>query len=549
VRGPGDRACYDARMRTRDDVSAEKLRGSFATPSRLVQRCLDRIAELTAGRDGLLALEPSAGDGTFVRALATHPLRERLAHVTACEPDPRDAERCRHALAGTRLDGEVQRRSALGLAKPRFDVAFGNPPFVRFQFVSATDRRDADRLAARLGIRLQGVANLWVAVLLAALTSLRDGGSFAFVVPSECFTGVSAGCLRRWLAEGAEDLAVELFGPGSFPGVVQEVVVLSGRRSVAPARHPRLHLDDHSGPTARRWTHRIDARESTWTRWLLGPGELDALERAASSPGVVALGRVARFEVAAVTGANDFFSVDGPTLARYGLEPWARPLLPRVRHARGLVYGHADHEATVASGARTALLDFAAGASDPRAHDGARRYLHEGEEAGLPTRFKCRIRDPWFRVPSVRAGDLMLSKRTHRDVRLVLNDAGVVTTDTIYRGWSLHPEPAPADVVASFHNSLTLLSCELEGRSFGGGVLELVPSEIARLAVPVVAGAGTRLGVLDARARDDGLDAVVAATDAVVTDGVPDLDHETLGRLRDAHAALRARRLARSRRR
>jgi hypothetical protein len=281
---------------------------------------------------------------------------------------------------------------------------------------------------------------------------------------------------------------------------------------------------------------------------LLTPNELDALEDATASPTVAPLADVARFEVAAVTGANDFFSVDASTVDHYGLEPWARPLLPRVRHAPGLVYTASDHAATVASGARAALLDFAAGTIDPDTRDGARRYLRSGVAAGLPARFKCRIREPWFRVPSVRAGTLMLSKRTHRDVRLVLNDAGVVTTDTIYRGWMLGPRFSAGDLVASFHNSLTLLSCELEGRSFGGGVLELVPSEISRVVVPVVDGAEGRLRGLDRTARGDGLEAVVDATDGFVTSG-GGLEREVVDRLRDAHASLRTRRMARSRRR
>jgi adenine-specific DNA methylase len=534
-------------MRTRDEVSTEKLRGSFATPPRLVRRCLDRVIELTDGRDALHALEPSAGDGAFVRALATHPLRARIARMTACEPDREDARRSGDALVAAGLDGEVRRASALALPEAGYDVAFGNPPFVRFQFVSATDRRDAELLAERVGLRLNGVSNLWVAVLLAALSALRDGGAFAFVVPSECFTGVSAGALRRWLAGGADELTVELFGPGSFPGVVQEVVVLSGRRTVDRARPPRLHLDDHSGVTARRWTHTIDGRDSPWTRWLLSPVELDALGRATASPTVERLGDVARFEVAAVTGANDFFSVDAATVDRFGLEPWARPLLPRVRHAPGLVYTATDHAATVASGARAALLDFAADTIDPDTHDGARRYLRSGVDAGLPARFKCRIREPWFRVPSVRAGTLMLSKRTHRDVRVVLNDAGVVTTDTIYRGSMLTPRLLAAGLVASFHNSLTLLSCELEGRSFGGGVLELVPSEIGRVVILAAPGAEARLTELDVTARRDGLEAVVDATDGFLVSGCG-LDREVVARLRDAHASLRTRRMARSRR-
>jgi adenine-specific DNA-methyltransferase len=193
-------------------------------------------------------------------------------------------------------------------------------------------------------------------------------------------------------------------------------------------------------------------------------------------------------------------------------------------------------------------LDFAAGTIDPYTRDGARQYLRTGVEAGLPARFKCRIREPWFRVPSVRAGTLMLSKRTHRDVRVVLNDAGVVTTDTIYRGWMLSARLSAAALVASFHNSLTLLSCELEGRSFGGGVLELVPSEIGRVVVPVVDGAASRLRELDRTARGEGLATVVEATDGFLTSRAG-LEREVVDRLRDAHASLRSRRMARSRRR
>ena len=44
---------------------------------------------------------------------------------------------------------------------------------------------------------------------------------------------------------------------------------------------------------------------------------------------------------------------------------------------------------------------------------------------------------------------------------------------------------ASARFVSSFVNSLTALSAELEGRHYGGGVLELVPSEINRLIVPI----------------------------------------------------------------
>jgi hypothetical protein len=59
------------------------------------------------------------------------------------------------------------------------------------------------------------------------------------------------------------------------------------------------------------------------------------------------------------------------------------------------------------------------------------------------------------------------------------------TTDTAYRILPKEGTNVSA-LVLGFVNSLTALSAEMEGRSYGGGVLELVPSEIERLLVPVI---------------------------------------------------------------
>ena len=40
--------------------------------------------------------------------------------------------------------------------------------------------------------------------------------------------------------------------------------------------------------------------------------------------------------------------------------------------------------------------------------------------------------------------------------------------------------------IYSFYNTLTLLLCELNGRYYGGGVLELIPSEFKKLSIPYV---------------------------------------------------------------
>lgn len=539
-------------MKTRNEVTADKLRGGFYTPDDLVDLCLTRIASLTRGRSRLRLLEPSAGDGAFIRGVARSSFRDRVEHVEAVELIESEAKKSAAAIRESALTGSVLTRNAIQWAVESdacFDAAVGNPPFVRFQFLSKDDRGFTHQLAQRLGVSFAGVSNLWLPVLLGALSRLRTGGAFAFVVPAESFTGISAGSLRSWLVHNTSALRFDLFAPGSFPNVLQEVVVMSGKRVEASPGGVTCTITEHSR-TGRRTSaeHFIVSGPEPWTRYLLTRDQLDAVNEASGLAATSKLGLLARFEVAAVTGANDYFSVDSRTLDEHGLRPWSRALLPRIRHAAGLRYTDDDHARADAAGARVHLLDFSADRPDPEAHNGPSAYLAKGIDAELHLRYKCRIREPWYRVPFIRAGELMLSKRSHRYPRVVLNEVGVVTTDTIYRGTALGRLVGHADdFTAGFHNSLTLLSAELEGRSFGGGVLELVPSEVSRLLVPFIPGFAAELDRLDAVARAGGESQdLVDETDRLLAKADVGFDQALMDRLSSARLALLQRRLDRN---
>lgn len=539
-------------VKTRNEVTADKLRGGFYTPRDLVDFCIERAAALAPAEARLRVLEPSIGDGAFVTGLSESALAASVDSVLGLEVDPREATKAVSALDRSGLSGRILEASAIGWAadtSETFDVAVGNPPFVRFQFLRPRDKAALIPLGKRLGLSFGGVSNLWIPVLLGALSRLRPGGAAAFVIPTECLTGVSAGSVRRWLVEHVDELRLDLFPPGSFPGVLQEILVLSGRRGDRVASAGTLELVEHSMSGERAsWRYLIQAGPDSWSRYLLEPRQLEALDTACALLPVRLLGETASLEVSIVTGANDYFSAETATVSEFELARWAEPLLPRLRHASGLIYKRADQRATALSGARAWLLDFSADRPDPLDFAQPRAYLELGQERELHLRYKCRIRDPWYRVPSVRSGELLLSKRSHRFHRLVLNTAGALTTDTIYRG-RMRPGfgDKARDLVAGFHNSLTLLSAELEGRSFGGGVLELVPSEIARLKVPLVDGFARHLASLDSLLRASGSDeSVVEATDVLLVSSNLGFAPELMQTLREARYSLLARRLGRN---
>jgi hypothetical protein len=147
-----------------------------------------------------------------------------------------------------------------------------------------------------------------------------------------------------------------------------------------------------------------------------------------------------------------------------------------------------------------------------------REHLAEGEELGFHKRYKCRIRDPWWELPIPSAGppDLLLTYCSSEHPRLAQNAANVLTTNTIH-GVRLGASADPEALAAGFYNSLTLLSAELMGRSYGGGVLKLEPTEAEALLIPhIPAEVGALLPVVDRAIRDRELEAALDLVDPLV---------------------------------
>lgn len=127
-----------------------------------------------------------------------------------------------------------------------------------------------------------------------------------------------------------------------------------------------------------------------------------------------------------------------------------------------------------------------------------------------------------------------------------------MTTDTIYRGNILpNYQGQELNLVAVFHNSLTLLSAEIEGRSFGGGVLELVPSEISRLLIPFPIQqekATEHLSCIVRKniATSEKSDQLVEATDELISQHIEGFTSDLMDQLQAARQTLLERRLSRN---
>jgi adenine-specific DNA methylase len=373
------------------------------------------------------------------------------------------------------------------------------------------------------------------------------------VIPAEIMHVLHANSLIAYLLKTCDEVAVvhleDLFSDDVLQGVVL-LLCTKGRkltRRRAKIAFPHAGTLDLVNGHAVDFLHSIrfmsaDKLDYKWMEGLLTTEEVGVYEKAKSLASVHRFADLASVDVGIVTGANNFFLVPDTTVKEYGLAQFAHPMFGRSSHVRGVQVRSSDIEDNRRQGLPSNFIHFPALEKD-RLPKGARAYIELGEQQKLHTRYKCRIRKPWYVVPSVWAADVAMLKRAHDIPRLILNEARAYTTDTAYR-IRMHAlnHDKGARLVWNFVNSLTALSAELEGRHYGGGVIELVPSEIERLLIPFVPGGQRELRHLDTLFRTGKrADQILKEQDALILKSVG-LSEEERGILHNAWLRLKRRR-------
>jgi len=220
-----------------------------------------------------------------------------------------------------------------------------------------------------------------------------------------------------------------------------------------------------------------------------------------------------RVEVGIVTGDNDFFILRQGDAERFP-EQNLVPIITSARAMRGIRFDTDDFRQVVSEGRPAYLLNL----QQPRSMlpSSVRDYLEIGEQRKVSLRFKCRVRDPWYAVPGIWQPDAILLRQAGDMPRLIHLAKKCAATDTIHRVTWKQPSRGRR-YAASFMNTWTLLASELTGRSYGGGVLELMPGEANKLPIPEpVEALDDIFDIVDDRVRSRDLFAAVEIVDDVV---------------------------------
>lgn len=546
------------------DLDPDKLRGGYYTPAELAVW----MARWAVRQEADAVLEPSCGDGSFLSAAADRllelgtPRDAVAARLRGLEIIENEAESARSKLRskiGAAADGVVETGDFFAWfsnpGRPNFDAVVGNPPFIRYQSFPEPHRTRAMEIMVELGMKPNRLTNIWVPFVAAAAAVLRPGGCLALVLPAELLQVTYASQLRSFLADRFERIDVVACNELFFANAEQEVVLLLADGALAnPSSSNECCVALTETATVREITEQTPAAvlsvavpkavrhdSEKWLKYFLTNSEIGLMRELRESQVATTLSTHAQIDVGVVTGKNEFFVLDADRVAQFRLGGHTVPVVSRSVQMKGAVITEEEWGRLSAAGDRVHLLNLKP-INGSKLGKGLESYIKQGEEAGFHSGYKCSIRTPWYAVPSIWIPDGLVFRQIYDFPRVVLNRAGATSTDTIHRLKS----HVPAEfLIPNFYTHLTGASAEIEGRSYGGGVLELEPTEAERLLVPAVLRESLPLEEIDRLVRAGRLDEALEENDRVILMAGMGLTASECAVLKGIWIRMRDRRLAR----
>jgi adenine-specific DNA-methyltransferase len=418
---------------------------------------------------GATWLEPSHGNGAFVKAIAR--LGVGSERIVAVDLDPETAAADRLATTMRGIDFLVWAKET----DRRFDRIVGNPPFISIAQLPPSLQESAASILDLNGRPIGKGANLWYAFVLASLRLLRKGGCLAFILPSAAEFADYCAAMRLGVAERFGMLELYRCGRPLFDDVQEGTLVAVARDyGLGPGVVSRRSFDTRAGLTQGLSKSRRIA------------GHRCPNGKALRSSARVTLGSIADIGLGGVTGDADFFLMGEQKRALLGLPTKAlKPVVSRARHLRSALLTQNDWDNLKAEGERIWLFNPPVALTR---HSRVRRYLKLEPTKGGCNReaYKVSIRDPWYRTPMPMVPDAFLSGMSQHGPWLCINETHCVNaTNTLYvarfssrnrRDWYMW--------------ALALLSSEARrqirriGRRYPDGLIKYEPGPLSRITLP-----------------------------------------------------------------
>jgi adenine-specific DNA-methyltransferase len=455
---------------------SKKNTGSYYTPSYLASFISKRVLSHFGNRARISILEPSVGDGAFISELE----KEENININLTALDINKVELETASKKWSRKTASFIETDFLEYSSTKqYSSIIGNPPYVKKNILTSRQIKLSKEIHSNEDLTEASVKNIWTTFLVKSNTLLAKNGILAFVLPSELLQVKFAEEIRDYLKKEFERIEIFTFNDLMFECKGQDTIVLFAYKGEYFANiNSKETLEKNS--FILKNNDLLVSSKIKWTHHFLSSDELTFIDNlkkelrdvnhySESKPGIV-------------TAANKFFIIDKKTEKQYNLFKYTKPIIQKGQFVNGsVVFNNEDFQKLEDKKRPTQLLQLN---DNDKISKKLREYLDIGELEEIPDRYKCKIRNNWYVIPNIsEKPDAFFFKRSHLYPKLLKNDSNAFVTDSAYKvgmrnGYDLN------SFIYSFYNTLTLLLSELDGRYYGGGVLELIPSEFKKLPIP-----------------------------------------------------------------
>lgn len=457
--------------------------GQFFTPLPIAELMAEAIWE----SEPETVLDPGVGGGVLLRAVGEGP------KLFGLDTDAKAVELAAKSMPGENelAVGDFLDAKRWPLSESTFDAVISNPPYVRYHHLSPEHKLLAPHYSARFGQKVSSLSGSYVFFLLEALLRLNDGGRLAFITPTE-FLDVRYGqAVKEALLSQCEidEILVLEMDELAFEGVLTTSAITIATKCESPSRRFRLvegkfsdsiergreiELKAETTPAALPWTPLLPSRADRIAPLLKG--------RTAK------LGDYCRVRRGIATGDNSFFVMTSTEVEQWGIE--SRFIVPVVLGSRDLPHeGPLDaafHAARIEEGAPS-LLFFCHDPIEELGGTNALRYIERGVKLGLPKRFSCRARKPWYGVEPVAPADFFTTYMSRSRARIVRNLIGARCMTSLLNVWA-KPGVDPEALRPSLEDPSNAQLMREFGRTYGGGLAKIEPGDLVSLPIRPPAG-------------------------------------------------------------
>jgi len=489
-------------LKQRDPQTRKRNEGGvFYTPDSIS----DILSQWTVRAKLDLVLEPSFGGCGFIQSL-----RKRFTRLGSAQPAESifgcdiDARAFTHLARVSEnkpipahfIKGDFLQLSLRDFGVREFDAVVGNPPYVSYHNMFGEQRKATAQLRSLGEFQLRKTSSLWAYFVLHSFKFLKVGGRTAWVLPGsllnsdygkELLHGISPQfqrvvvislAQRLFISEGTEESSEILLCEGWRRGPAKHGVEV---RSAATVKQCKTLVSSwHSN----KWRGASLNGRAMFT--LLPHRSLSEYYELLKHGAITRLGNIVKVLIGIVTGANAFFVVDRQILKQMDIRfDQVSLILSKFRFAPGLILKTSDLLDAYENEERCLLVNRS---SLERAASVVKKYFETFPKALIEENATFAKRSIWHCPDDGKIPDGFFPYMNHIGPRLVLNSAAVNSTNTVHRLYFKPSTTISEKKIAaiSMLTTFSQLSAEIEGRTYGAGVLKHEPSEAMniRLMIP-----------------------------------------------------------------